>query len=239
MRFGPLPESLQTTRNSLHQLAFFAVSPARHKAVGRMGLKPTPGGFGTPEYESQVARVEGNLLIHENVAGVATQTITTIRVATEFFGNPYETEWFPDFHDPLTPADPDVDLIVDSDAANFLGEWFAFGFEALDKLRGHGVEGDDVSEVQLWPEHFDPATELGSYDRSERASFGASPGDGSHAEPYLYVAAWSEIDRANPYWNDESFSGASLGYAELAKSDDPIQTALDFYLEGYRILHSS
>lgn len=239
MRFGPLPDIIQTTRNSLHQLAFFAVSPARHKVVGRMGLKATPGGFGTPEYEGQVSRVDQDLLIYENDAGVATQTITTIRVATEFFGNPYETEWFPDFHDPLTPADPDVELIVDPDAANFLGEWFAFGFEVLDKLRGYGVEGDDVSEVQLWPEHFDAATELGSSDKGERASFGASPGDGSHTEPYLYVAAWSEIDRANRYWNDESFNGSSLGYADLAKSDDPMQTVLDFYLDGHRILHSS
>ncbi len=239
MKFDQLPDSLQTTRNSLHQLAFFALSPARHKAVGRMGLKATPGGFGTPEYESQVARVEGNLLVHESGESVATQTITTIRAAAEFFGNPYEAEWFPDFHDPVAPADPDAELSVDSDAANALGEWFEFGFDALNRLRGHGVEGDDVSEVQLWPEHFDPATELGSYDKGERASFGASPGDGSHPEPYLYVAAWSEIDRANTYWNNENFNGASLGYADLAKSDDPTQTALDFYLEGYRILHSS
>lgn len=239
MSFAQLPDSLQATRNSLHQLAFFAVSPARHKAVGRMGLKATPGGFGTPEYEGKVARVDQNLLVHENGEGVATQTITTIRAAAEFFGNPYEAEWFADFHDPLTPADPDAELSVDPEAVSVLGDWFEFGFEVLNQVRSHGVEGDDVSEVQLWPEHFDPATEVGSYDRGERASFGASPGDGSHPEPYLYVAAWSEIDRANPYWNDESFNGATLGYAGLAKSDDPAQTALDFYLEGYRILHSS
>ena len=238
MNLVPLPDSLETTRNSLHQLAFFAVSPARYKAVGRMGLEATPGGFGTPEYEGQVARVDRNLLVFENGESVATQTMTTIRAAAEFFGNSYETGWFADFHDPLTPADPDAGLGVDPEAVDVLAAWFEFGFEALDRLRGHGVEGDDVSEIQLWPEHFDPATELGAHHKGERASFGASPGDGAHPEPYLYVAAWSEIDRTKAHWNNEHFNGSSLGYADLAKSDDPIQTALDFWLEAYRILHS-
>jgi len=238
MTLSQLPPALVETRNAVHQLAFFALSPARHKAMGRMGLKATSGGFGTPEFEGSVARIEGEFLVHEQNDNVATQAITTIREAAEFFGIEYEAEWFPDFHDPLTPADPDTQLSVDREASLGLGEWFDFGFDVLNELRTHGVEGDDVSEVQLWPEHLDPATELGDYEKAQRASFGASPGDGAHPEPYLYVASWSDVDRSNPYWNNTSFNGSSLSHAELLASADSRGRALEFLLEGYNTLHA-
>ena len=237
MTLEPLPSNFTSTRDALHQIAFFAVSPARYKAIGRMGLKDTPGGFGTPSFEGRVARVDGALLVHENHGNTATQAITTVRAAAEFFNDSYEVEWFEDFHDPLEPSDPDAPLAVDEDAGHAVGRWFEYGFAVLNELRGHGTEDDDVSEVQLWPEHFDPATELGSQDLGQRASFGASPGDGAHHEPYLYVAAWGAIDRANEYWNDSSFNGASIGYQELAASADPKARGLEFLLDGYRLLH--
>lgn len=238
MTLESLPRNLAATRNALHQIAFFAVAPARYEAVGRMGLKAAPGGFGTPEFNGRVARVEGTLLVHENVGQVATQEITTVRAAVEFFGLDYKVEWFPDFHDPLAPTDPDQPLAVDAEAALALGDWFGFGFTVLNRLREHGREGSDVSEVQLWPEHFDPATELGDQGKGQRASFGASPGDAAHSEPYLYVSAWSEIDRSNEFWNDHSFNGASLGYSSLLEVEDPIDRGLEFLIEGYRVLHA-
>ena len=173
------------------------------------------------------------MLIHEKDGNVASQQISTIRAGSEFFGFDYETEWFPDFHDPLTAADPDVDLMVDSSASLAIGEWFRFGIDALDEVRLHGQDDDDVSEVQLWPEHFDPATELGEFEKGQRASFGASPGDGANPEPYMYVASWSDIDHSNPFWNGRGFNGASLGYAELLSG-----RAVEFLLEGYRVLHA-
>jgi hypothetical protein len=232
-----LPASFEQTRDHLHQLAFFAVSPARHKAVGRMGLRHHDGGFGTSEFDGKIVRVEGNLLVLAEADSVATQTISTIRHAVEFLGHGYEANWFEDFHDPLSPLDPDQRLDIDPAATAALGEWFAFGWAILDELREHADPGDDPSEVQLWPEHFDAATELGDHGKGQRASYGASPGDTSHSDPYVYVSAWSEIDRANPYWNDDSFNGSSLSYAALTGSDDPSRAALDFYLEGHRILH--
>ncbi|MFZ0014315.1 MAG: hypothetical protein WAL25_09395, partial [Acidimicrobiia bacterium] len=92
--------------------------------------------------------------------------------------------------------------------------------------------------VQLWPEHFDPATELGDSEKGQRASFGASPGDDAHPMPYVYVSPWGEVDRSERYWNDDAFGGSSLGYGELASSDDPVGMAVDFLLEGYRRLHA-
>lgn len=238
MNLNELPPDYVETRDALHQIAFFAIAPARYKAMGRMGLQPTPGGFGTPEFEGRVARVEADQLVHEQDGSIATQQITTIRAAAEFFGNEYEVEWFSDFHDPLSAQDPDKQLPIDRDSALVLADWFDFGFTVLNELRTHGTEEDDVTEVQLWPEHFDPATELGDQDKGQRASFGASPGDGSNPEPYLFVASWSEVDRSNPFWNNESFNGSSLGYSELLASSDPVERALEFLLEGYRVLHA-
>ncbi len=237
MILQPLPAQFVETRDALHQVAFFAMSPARYRAVGRMGLRATTGGFGTPEFDGKVARVDGDLLVLESGAGIASQRISTVRKAAEFVGVPYEVEWFGDFHDPLQPVDPDGPLSVDVGASKALGAWFEFGTAVLDELRAHGTESDDVSEVQLWPEHFDPATELGAADTGQRASFGASAGDSNHPEPYLYVAAWGDIDRSKTYWNDDSFNGASLTYSRLLETDEPVDLALDFLLRGYEILH--
>lgn len=238
MNLPALPDSYVSTRDALHQVAFFAISPARYKSEGRMGLRAAPGGFGTPEFNGSIARIEVDQLVFERDSEIATQQITTVRDAATFFGVEYEVEWFKDFHDPLQPVDPDTGLDVDDEAARVLGQWFNFGFDVLNELRRHGTDADDVSEVQLWPEHFDPAAELGSQGKGQRASFGASPGDGSHQDPYVFVAPWSGIDADVSYWNAVGFNGAILGYSEIADAGDPHKKALDFLLEGYNILHA-
>lgn len=239
MTLSQLPSGFVTTRNALHQVAFFAVSPARYRAVGRMGLRPTHHGFGTPEFEGRVIRVQGDMLVDEQHDGSASQTITSVRDACTFLGIDYEVDWYQTFRDPLNPVDPDARLEVDEDAARSLGDWFGFGFDVLETLRSYGSPDDDVSTVQLWPEHFDPAIEMGREEAGLRASYGLSPGDPAHDDPYVYVAAWGEIDRSNDYWNDEAFNGSSLEYAELVASPDPAKKALDFLLEGHRILAGS
>lgn len=238
MNLQPLPEKFQYTRDQLHQVAFYALAPARYRAVGRMGLRATPGGFGTPEFHGKVARVEDDLLVHQSGGNTATQAITTIRSAAEFFGIGYERVWFTEFHDPLPAMDPDRPLDIDLDSARALARWFRFGFEVLEEQRARARPEDQASEVQLWPEHFDPATEIGDEGGGRRASYGASPGDGDHIGPYLYVAAWSEVDRSEEYWNDRFFDGASLSYRELAAAEDSMAAALDFFDRGYRLLHS-
>ncbi|MGB8360913.1 MAG: hypothetical protein WCE80_05890 [Acidimicrobiia bacterium] len=233
-----LPNTFNETRDALHQIAFFAMGPARYAAAGLMGLRPTPGGFGTPVFDGSVARVEGDMLVFEHEGNVATQVISTVGAAAEFFGVAYEVEWFPDFHDPLAPVAPDVPLHVDRGASLALGDWFRFGFDLLVDLSREGGAGDDVSKAQLWPEHFDPAIEMGSHSEGRRASFGASPGDARHPAPYFYVAPWGVVDRSDPFWNDEAFGGASLGYDILLDADDPSATARAFLLTGLRLLGS-
>jgi hypothetical protein len=235
-RLPELPAEFVATRNALHQVAFFAMSPARYQVTGRMGLRATPGGFGTPEYEGKVARVEGLSLVLEERDRSATQTITTLREAARFFGVDYRVDWFQKFRDPLEPMDPDETLQVDEESARVLAHWFGFGSAVLGELRAHAGPDEEVSEVQLWPEHFDPAIELGAEDLGRRASYGASPGDPNHAEPYFYVSAWGEIDRDDPYWNDPHFNGSSLPYSPLTEGDDPEATVLDFLRRGRAIL---
>jgi len=239
MNLSPLPDGFEGTRDALHQIAFFAMAPARYQAEGRMGLQAAPGGFGTPSFGDRVLRAEGDTLVSEESDRVATQTITTIRSAAEFFGVEYEVDWYSGFHGPPSPVDPDALLEVDDAAARALGHWFDFGTEVLGRLASRAVPEDDASQVTLWPEHFDPAIEMGHADEGRRASYGASPGDETHRHPYLYVSSWQEIDRSRAYWNDLSFNGASLGFAELAAADDPVEAGVAFLLDGYRVLHSA
>ena len=236
----PLPATFAETRDALHQLAFFAIAPKRYANTERLGLRARPGGFGTPPWPSDdgevQVRMEGDRLIVEVGEDRRETRPSTIREACEFLDIPYEVVWFPDFHDPPNPADPDAPLAIDELAATVLGDWFMFATEVLEEL-GRTPGATAVSEVQLWPEHFDPAREIGDAEAGQRASYGASPGDADHDEPYLYVSPWAEIDRdAEPFWNDASFSGASLSHKDLLAVEDPRAAALDFLRRGHAVL---
>jgi hypothetical protein len=227
-----VPEGLVQARTDLNRLIFYVLSPARAEATGRIALRATAGGFGTPFFGDDVQiRLEGTDLVIQEGVTVRHRELGSLAAAAEFVGvelDPSRGE-----HDDVPAVgDPDRPLAVNDEQAAFLADWFAFGTSALEELRLAGRPVDDVSRVQLWAEHFDPAVEIGSAERGARATYGASPGDAAHDEPYLYVAAWGEIDRSDPYWNDEAFNGANLSYAELAASDDPRQTALAFYTDG-------
>ena len=68
---APLPAAFVASRAALHRLACYVVSPARKAAPGRIGLVPTPGGFGTPPFAAgRVVRVEGDLMVVESPEGV-------------------------------------------------------------------------------------------------------------------------------------------------------------------------
>jgi hypothetical protein len=75
-------------------------------------------------------------------------------------------------------------LEVDSDAAEALAEWHAFGAAVLEQLAADAGPEDAASAPILWPEHFDIAIELGSEAGGSRATYGLSPGDEQHPQPY-------------------------------------------------------
>ena len=92
----------------------------------------------------------------------------------------------------------------------------------------------EASEPQLWPGHFDAAIEVG--DEDHRASYGASPGDHSIDEPYLYVSVWWPdkigVDRDDPHWDAPSFVGSMLELSEFPEGEDPVAVATRFWRES-------
>jgi hypothetical protein len=128
---------------------------------------------------------------------------------------------------------PDVDVV----AATALGDFYGFACSVLEQLRADESDGNP-SLVQLWPEHFDIAFELGSESAGHRANFGASPGDEDHPEPYLYVGPWT-AEVSGELWNATGFNGAELPYSELIEAADQRSAAVAFMTDRYRALTSA
>ena len=171
------------TREALHRVAERVISPARARANGKIGLRWTLGGFGTPFFgaDAQI-RVSGRELVIDVGGQERRHPIQTISGAAAAIGFD------------LRGADEeqlDSPLEVDSLASSFIGDWFGFVTSVLEQLRAEAADHWEPSRVQLWPEHFDMATELGNEQSEHRAAVGGSPGDAAHAEPYLYVAPWT------------------------------------------------
>ncbi len=218
-RLGPAPAALPTTRVALHRLAELVMSPARAKANGKIALRYTHGGFGTPFFGDDVQlRVRGAELIVQRGIDARHTPITTLRSAADAIGRD------------LLPGDlalDDAPLAVHPTASAFLGDWYGFGTSVLEQLRAEALVGTDPSRVQLWVEHFDLAVETGSEAAGQRAAYGASPGDELHPEPYLYVAPWN-APPPGELWNATAFNGAELPYTELLQATDQRATALAF-----------
>lgn len=113
----------------------------------------------------------------------------------------------------------------------FFGDLFGFGSSVLEELRVRWNAIDDT-RVQLWAEHFDLSIDCGA----NRATYGISPGDDEHPEPYLYVAPWEK--QSGPVWSDPHFGGASLPYDALLTPDDQRGAALDFFQTCWHALAS-
>jgi hypothetical protein len=115
---------------------------------------------------------------------------------------------------------------VSDDSASALGDFYGFACSVLEELR-HEQPDEDPSRLELWPEHFDIAIELGSDAKGRRATYGGSPGDDDHVEPYLYVLPWS-AEVSGELWNASGFKGAELAYSELLEASNQRLAALDF-----------
>ena len=234
-RLEEVGAAYDSTRRSLHQLAFYALAPARHAVNGKIGLRFTHGGFGSPFFGAdEQVRFENGYLVRQTEA-VESRPVTTLADAVELFHIPYRQVWFEGFGDYLPPVGVNDQLGIDEASAGAVAEWFGFGASVLEQVR-RTPAAVDVSRVQLWPEHFDLAIEMGAADSI--ASYGASPGDDHHPEPYLYVSAHGSIDHADRFWNDSAFNGASLSYGELLAAQDQRAVALAFFDRGYRTLNS-
>lgn len=249
---SPLPDGFAETVRSLHRVAEELVAPSR-KPDNEIALEPTRGGFGTPAFEWEGARhrvrVEGTHLVHEIGAAERVAPLTSLSAAATAV-----SDLLPDPASLLSPsglqkaargeggegaggvaAENGGPLTVDAAAAGALAAWYAFGRDVLERLAASAAPAEAASPAILWPEHFDIAIELGEEAAGRRATYGFSPGDENHAEPYAYVAPWTAPAPGEP-WNARGFSGAELGYAELLAAPDPAAAALDFLTDRRELL---
>jgi hypothetical protein len=222
------PSDFAPTREALHRLAEDVIKPAREQTSDKWTLTQTPGGFGTSAFgDDNQVRVEGVELIVREGGEERSAQISSLAAAAELIG----PRLLPEPIEGL-PAEP---LPIDPEAAQALATAYAVGQAALEQLVATAGEGDAPTAPTLWPEHFDIAIEMGNEAAGRRANYGLSPGDDDHPQPYFYVGPWS----AHPdgeLWNARGFSGAELGYAELAASPDPVALAVEFSLARKRAL---
>jgi hypothetical protein len=219
-------DALVATRTALHTLAERVLAPARHAATGRIGLRPTPGGITTGQFgpdDRSVAVVDTRLLVGLGPAVSATE-LDTLGAAAAAAGVPVgaDTGVYPT----TTPVDPATRVAPDPEAARRLARWFGLGAEVLGRFRTMHAD-ETPTPVQLWPEHFDLATDLGP--DGARANYGASPGDADHPLPYLYVGPWEVTP--DPFWDAGSF--ARCAYPDLLAAPDPVAAALAFLAAGH------
>ncbi|MGI9627944.1 MAG: hypothetical protein ACR2QM_13995 [Longimicrobiales bacterium] len=134
---------------------------------------------------------------------------------------------------------------TDAGSASELGCWFENGTDVLLAVASdlHGV-----SEIALWPHHFDIGGILfldptASADRAPQVGLGLSLGDGHIAEPYFYITPWPTAEGATMEglsggrWLSEGFSGAVLGREEVAAAGGAAkqgETVTAFFKEGLR-----
>lgn len=220
-----LPATFATTREALRALACFVVAPARKAQGGRIGLRPTIDGFGTPVLDDGTRIVvRGDRLLREPDGGDI--PITTLRAAAAFVGVDLVAD--PGVGHDLPPFVPDDHLAVDATASLALGAWYHFGQEVLDTLRDDLPAGS-TSEAQLWPEHFDLAITVEPRP-GYAVNVGCSPGDGFHAAPYVYVGPHDTANLVGDVWNAPF--GAYVGHAALSASTDPRARARSFIREA-------
>lgn len=225
----PLPATFVSTRHALHRVAEELVAPSR-KPHNEIALRQTPGGFGTPEFEfdgvpAQV-RVEGAELVLTRGGSEERAALHSLAAGGALLG--------PGLLPDGVPQD-DTPLEIDPGAATRLADLYAFAAAVLERVRSELPRDAEPSDTSLWPEHFDIAFEAGPEASSQRATYGVSPGDENHTEPYAYVGPWGP-DVSGELWNATGFRGAELGYADLLAADDAHRLAVGFMRSRYAAL---
>jgi hypothetical protein len=224
----PLPDSFVATREGLHRVAEQLVAPAR-KPHNEIALRPTPGGFGTPEFEFErrrtQVRMEGIELVLTRDHEIARAPLRSLAAGGALLGAALLPDRVPDDETPLE---------LDPEAARVLAGFYAFAADVLGRLKDAMTPEEEPTETVLWPEHFDVAFDAGSEAQGTRGTYGASPGDGDHAEPYLYVLPWGEV--SGGLWQATGFRGAELSYGNLLAATDPTGAAYEFMRVHYEAL---
>jgi hypothetical protein len=244
----PLPTEFAATRSTLHRVATHVVARRRHAVTGRFGLRASPGGFATPAFGDgpEVVRVSNGALVRETASSAEYAPLdgSTLRRLAALVDIDLGVE-FSVGRD--TPALGEVDepLVLDAGSSAVLADWYASGWRALDAVAAMLPADSAPAVVQLWPEHFDAATNVGlgtarepTQDRADRrCNLGVSPGDAFSDEPYVYVGPWGDERPGDPtYWNAPF--GAVLRWSDVDANagTSAERTLTRFFLDGLRQL---
>ena len=227
-RLERVPAGLADTRRSFHALARRVVGPVRERANEQCGLRWIRGGFGTPYFgaDAQV-RVEHTTLIVQSRFRERSAPISTLADAAELIG-------FDLSRDEIEAAG--APLVVEPDAARFIGDFLGFATNVLEQLRADVPPEYEPSRVELWPQTFNLMVEVGLEHAGRRAAFGASLGDRYHDAPYLFVTPL-DVRPTGDLWRASTFSGADLSYRELRAAADQRGCALEFLRSRVEALH--
>lgn len=223
-QMSPLPDEYTPTREALHAVAEHILGAASYAAIGKIGLRGNESGFVTQDMNGHTLTVSGPFITDSERSLLLTGS--TLADVAEWAGIAPGAP--ATVYAPLTPLDLETPLDIDGDCAVMIGEWFA-GMQTV--LDGLVDDATDADPIQLWPEHFDLATAIGSKADGRRANYGASPGDGAIPEPYLYVGPWDIAgtqERVPKFVFTHSW-GTAMPYSELKNAADPIAAAEGFF----------
>jgi hypothetical protein len=228
--------TLTTTRLDLQRVATHILARRRHTVSGHFGLRATPGGIGTPAFESadglEVVRTSGTSLVHE--IGERLRVVPMDGATLADLASVVGVDLTADFTvGKDTPAAGDVGtpLQLDSGVVGELADWYDLGWRALDVI---GLTATTPAPTQLWPEHFDASCPVAvGPGPDDRCDLGVSSGDHHHEEPYLYVGPWvSRRPGDEGYWN------ASFGAVLPRSPTTSVEDAVAFFREGVSRLTS-
>lgn len=240
---GPLPgpgrpaNAFAATRADLQRLATHVLARGHAAHGGRFGLRVTASGLGTPAHgpDDAVLRLAGACLVVERqtadgrIAASRPLAGATLADAAAFAGVDLDEPFAPGSDAPPV-GDRGATLALDPASVDIILGWYRVGAQALD---GVLPTLDHPTAAQVWPEHFDVG--LSAATPTGGVNLGASPGDAGVAEPYLYVAPWTEDRPGDPeFWNAPY--GAVVTRSTLAASDDPGGAAVAFFTRGVDLL---
>ena len=216
--------SLDATRDVARRIGAHVMARARYRAVGRIDLCPTPGGFGTPAFGADhcVIRVSGGLLVLESTGSSATTRSIAIDGSSlaelAVFAGVDLDGHFDVGHDTPVVGDVNARLSFDGGFANALGDWWGLGLRAIDAAIAELPASSAPGRARIWPEHFDLGVDVAAADGT-RLNLGASAGDHFSDDCYLYVAPWgTQRPGDESFWNAPF--GAALSRSQVAGATD-------------------
>jgi hypothetical protein len=213
---------LVRTRDCWHRVAEHVLAAGQFTAAGTIRLRPYPGGFSTVVgVDGRQLAVVGDRLVVLDGSERRETPLTTIGAAAEFAG---VTPGLSGSYSPVTPADPDAPLAVDTEAARLLADWYALTDAAL---RRFTADVGATQEPVLWPEHLDVAVVV------DAVNYGGSLGDDAIPEPYVYVGPHGGPPSADPFWNAPF--GAAVTFDRIHSADE----AVGFFAQGRALIDRS